>query len=76
MPSLVVIVAVLGFTALALVAPASAIVTGPAMLLAGLRGLSRQAQPAATPLYLLLLGLGGTLTLAVLLATVLLVRFN
>lgn len=65
-----------GLTVLAVVVPASAIVTGPAMLFGGLVGL-RRARARGAPLHLLLVtALGVTLTVTALLAAVLLVRFS
>lgn len=65
-----------GLTVLAVVVPASAIVTGPAMMLGGLVGL-RRAWARGTPVHLLLVtSLGVALTVTALLAIVLLVQFS
>lgn len=65
-----------GLTALALVIPASAIVTGPVLLLSGLIGI-RRIRGRGAPLHLLLVTtLGAALTIAALFVAVLLVSFS
>lgn len=64
-----------GLTVLAVIVPASAIATGPAMLLFGLVGM-RRGRAQGTPAHLLLVtSLGVSLTVTSLLAAALLVAF-
>lgn len=65
--------AAVGLTVLAAVAPASAIVSGPAMLLAGLLGL-RRARTGPRLHFVLVAALGGMLTFAVFAAALFFVR--
>lgn len=71
----VVVGAAVALTVLAAVAPASAIVSGPAMLLAGLLGLRRAKTGRRLPLVLVAV-LGALLTFAVLAAALFLVRIR
>lgn len=65
-----------GAMLLAIVAPASAVVTGPAMLIAGLVGLRRARGRGRRGHLVLMTGLGVALTITALLVAVLLVRSN
>ncbi|MES2208613.1 MAG: hypothetical protein V4515_00260 [Chloroflexota bacterium] len=67
--------AAVALTVLAAVAPASAIVIGPALLLAGLLGL-RRAKAGPRLHLVLVVALGAMLTFAVFVATLFLVRIR